>query len=172
MTHPYEPPLFRSAIFISATLPWSADNTNGIDVTPLIVRRKSVPVDLGILKGQIEAAIADADYNPMTSDAPGIPPALINVIAELGNEPYDYNRYVTRKFHPEVDEVRIQIPTAHVLARKDPLYASGLKLVDMCDRRYASVYEHNGGHEVPRFTAEKRAIQNLIQKTLVRSEFL
>ena len=173
ITRPFEPPLFRSAIFICTFLPRCADSTNGVDVTPLIIRRKRVPTELVELRSQIEAARAEADYNPKTDSLEGIPLALSDVITELDNvdnESFDYKRYVTRMFHPEVDKVRIQIPTAHVVGRNDPVRDASLKLVDMCDVRYVSVYEHKGGHELPKTADSLQRIKDVIQKTVMRSE--
>lgn len=130
-------PAFRAAMFICSPLPFSCTPDNGIDVrryfgvdpdsSPLPGRRTSVPGDL----------VADSYF---LRDEDSDPAA---------EKPLYYNM-----FHPDVDDVRISIPTAHVHGRKDSWRQHSRQLVGLCDRSKAKVFEHGGGHEVPRDAQE------------------
>ena len=58
-------------------------------------------------------------------------------------------------FHPTVDSVRIGIPTAHIIGRKDMWRLHSKDLVGLCLPRAARVFEHGWGHEVPRGASEE-----------------
>ena len=73
--------------------------------------------------------------------------------------------------HPDRDSIRLQVPTAHVLGKKDFAYEGGKKLRELCDSRYALTWEHNGGHTIPRGGIDVSKITEIIEKTVARSEF-
>lgn len=58
--------------------------------------------------------------------------------------------HVVRRFHPTVDKLRINIPTAHIYGRLDPYYRQSMELAKLCDQQWASAFEHPQGHLVPR----------------------
>ena len=45
---------------------------------------------------------------------------------------------------------RINIPTAHIMGRKDIFREGSKSLLALCDARKAKVYDHQGSHMVPR----------------------
>ena len=45
---------------------------------------------------------------------------------------------------------RINIPTAHIMGRKDIFREGAKSLLALCDARKAKVYDHQGSHMVPR----------------------
>lgn len=51
-------------------------------------------------------------------------------------------------YHSTVDEVRLTLPTAHIVGRNDSWRPHSLDLADLCTQKL--VIEHYGGHEVPR----------------------
>ena len=169
---PFDPPLFRCAIFICSSLPWSADYTNGVDVTPLLLRHKWIPTDISELNAQLKQAVHEKAYDPTMDTDHGVPVQLSEIIAELSNESHDPQTYVSRKFHPEVDAARLPVPTAHIVGKEDEHRGSGLKLAEMCDKRYANLYEHKGGHEMPRTATDMQKIKDVILKTVTRSELV
>lgn len=65
----------------------------------------------------------------------------------------------------------IDIPTAHIVGSKDQYYESSLRLIGICDRRYRVVFDHGGGHDVPRDTQTTKdmgsAIKDVIDKALL-----
>lgn len=65
---------------------------------------------------------------------------------------------------------RIPIPTVHIYGSKDPRYAAGVHLSGICEPGKRRVYDHGGGHEVPRTTAVSNAIAELVQWALEQSK--
>ena len=57
-------------------------------------------------------------------------------------------------YHASVDKVRINIPTANVLGRRDQWRLHGKDLIDLCAQDLTTVFEHDGGHEIPRSASE------------------
>ena len=52
---------------------------------------------------------------------------------------------------PSTHAARIDIPTAHIMGRKDVLCRESAKsLLAICNERKAKVYDHQGSHIVPR----------------------
>lgn len=74
--------------------------------------------------------------------------------------------HIIRRFHADVDNVRIQIPTAHILGKKDPYYQQGRELKRLCETRWSTTYEHSDGHIVPRNTEVNKQIAAAIEKAL------
>jgi pimeloyl-ACP methyl ester carboxylesterase len=70
-------------------------------------------------------------------------------------------------FHHTADEVRINIPTAHVYGRYDPWRMHSKDLVKLCRDEAAYVYEHDGGHEIPRDNTED--ICDVIEMAVLRA---
>lgn len=171
-TRPLEPPLFRSAIFLCGLLPWTADELHGIDVTPLIVLHRAIPYDLIDIKHDVEAASEEAKHRLPSSYGSLIPPALRDLAKQHEGGAFEYDKYITRKYHPDVDDIRIDIPTGHVVGKRDDMRAFGRKLFELCREDRATLFEHNAGHEIPASPAVSRRIADLIEKTVTRSEFL
>ena len=57
-------------------------------------------------------------------------------------------------YHPSVDSVRIKIQTVHVYGRHDKWWLHSKDLVKLCSKESATVFEHDGGHEIPRSASE------------------
>ncbi|KAF2667283.1 hypothetical protein BT63DRAFT_289093 [Microthyrium microscopicum] len=165
-------PLFRFAIFISCALPWTWDESTGIDVTALVIRGRDVPVELPELQAAIEAIDKEANFDSkswLTSTA--ISPALRERVAAVPKEPNNYENYHVRRMHPDYDTVRLQAPTAHVLGRVDFAYEGGKKLRALCEPGYSQTWEHPGGHAIPRNGIDVLKIKEIIERTVSRSEF-
>ena len=69
------------------------------------------------------------------------------------------------------DEIsdRVQIPTAHIVGRKDPGYKAGLALLHICDQRQSKLFEHEGGHTIPWNLATTQGIVNEICEVIIRA---
>ena len=57
-------------------------------------------------------------------------------------------------YHSSVDSVRINIPTVHVYGRQDKWRLHSIDLVKLCSRDLTTVFEHDGGHEIPKSASE------------------
>lgn len=55
-------------------------------------------------------------------------------------------------------EVRINIPTCHVVGSSDPFVDASLCMYNLCDQDYADLFDHGGGHVLPR---EKKVVMEL-----------
>lgn len=175
LTNPYKPRLFRFAIFVCAPLPWSIDRTSGVDVTSLIVRDVKVPVELSEIRKRLEEVRSGLGETSTTSPLESVPDALRDAVSELrrtSDGTYDHQEHPIRRFHPEVDQIRIELPTAHIVGKTDQVSDSSHQLVQLCDEKYAGVYEHDGGHEVWRTAGDLQMIKNLILKTVAQSELI
>jgi pimeloyl-ACP methyl ester carboxylesterase len=60
----------------------------------------------------------------------------------------------------------INIPTLHVIGKKDPCYSQSLELVKSCQKGSSQVILTNGGHHVPRDSVSARSIATAIESTL------
>ncbi|GME49769.1 hypothetical protein L6R40_004260 [Neofusicoccum parvum] len=130
-----EVPPFKFAILMGSALPFSETTNHGIDLR--------VPFQSTIMR-------------PITS--PHVPEHLVP-----GSTPGNKKAGVTEGFkliphqaeafyqmyHPSMDEVRIKVPSVHVIGAKDKYRLQSLDLVHLCAKETALVLEHPGGHEMP-----------------------
>ena len=75
-----------------------------------------------------------------------------------------------RRFVPEVDKERIQIPTAHVYGAQDVDLKKSLALIEMCDKGLRETYMHQGGHEIPLAEDVHQKIVEIVEAAVVKSE--
>ncbi|KAF2093097.1 hypothetical protein NA57DRAFT_81776 [Rhizodiscina lignyota] len=96
---------------------------------------------------------------------PSLAPVFTFAIFICAGAPYcekSLRRGVPRFLSPEKDGAVINVPTAHIIGRKDDLLGESIKLIDLCadgmtDREGSSVrygvlkkvFDHGRGHEVP-----------------------
>lgn len=101
--------------------------------------------------------------------APGGETCSVHEYCSLGTKKSDSGTSGWRfqMFHHSVDHVRIQIPTVHIYGKFDVWRPHSRDLIALCDGDYAQVYEHDGGHEVPK--GESEEICDAIESTLIRS---
>lgn len=59
-------------------------------------------------------------------------------------------------------DVRIKIPTVHVYGAKDPRWPASMQLAYFCENR--KMYDHGGGHDIPRSTEVSKKIAALVQE--------
>lgn len=184
---PHLPQPFRAAIFMNSAMPWSATESLGYNVTPLLIQHQYVPTTLAAAeqaialehkKNPTEEAMLRDESNTNWEDGGLVPPmmrlAYKNIHEQYVDKRFDrtYNDYRARRIFPEVDKVRIPIPTAHVLGELDPQRELGETMREMCDKRCMLVYKHAFGHEIPaRSRVDLRKIAGVIEKTVIRSEF-
>ena len=79
---------------------------------------------------------------------------------------------LVRRFVPEVDKERIQIPTAHIYGAQDVDLKKSLALIEMCDQGLTETYMHQGGHEIPLAEDVYRKIVEVVQAACVKSELM
>jgi pimeloyl-ACP methyl ester carboxylesterase len=169
LAYPNAPPLFSAAIFMCAPLPFSRCLMQGID------SRRHFGLNVG---NSLDGRPADVPSSLIPEDpyflqteigpAPGGETCSLHEYCKLGtgiSEESDGWRF--QMFHHSVDHVRIQIPTAHIYGKFDVWRPHSVDLIALCDGKYAHIYEHDGGHEVPK--GESEEICDIIESTLIRS---
>lgn len=60
-------------------------------------------------------------------------------------------------------ELKIRIPTVHVYGCKDPRLPATVQLAGLCDPYIRKVYDHGGGHEIPRTKEVSDSLAELVQ---------
>lgn len=78
------------------------------------------------------------------------------------NKEDDIRREISGHGHGGV-KVKISIPTVHIYGERDPRYIAGIQLSEVCEKARRKVYNHGGGHEIPRFEAVSGAIADLVR---------
>lgn len=174
---PHDPPLFRFALFLCASLPLSWDYQHGFDVTWLFASGRAMSVDFSEwqkykkLGESHEGVVPDIDLNGVPSLArKSVAKAAADAAAAAlmpGGE-----RPMIKRFHHDHDTMRIGIPTAHVIGKEDGYREQSYALLKLCNPALAVSMEHPGDHEVPRTAEVTRAIADVIQRTITRSEFV
>ncbi len=184
---PHLPQPFRSAIFMNCSMPWSATKDLGKDVTPLVIQHQYIPCTLA----EADRALAlEYERNPNKEnmlkderhanwgDGDLIPPMLKQTYQSVFAQELEkgtvrkYSDFVAHRMFPEVDKVRVPIPTGHILSERDPLKELGTTMCEMCDPRLMLTYKHVFGHEIPaRSPRDLIRIKEVIEKTVIRSDF-
>lgn len=61
-------------------------------------------------------------------------------------------------------DLRIDIPTVHVVGGKDPRWPSGMQLARFCEQvTTQAVFDHGGGHEIPRSSFVSLRIAQMVE---------
>lgn len=57
----------------------------------------------------------------------------------------------------------LSIPTVHIYGSRDPVCPTSIQLAQLCESKFRKLYDHEGGHEIPRRSDISRAIAELIE---------
>ncbi|KAK8128151.1 hypothetical protein PG984_009259 [Apiospora sp. TS-2023a] len=68
-------------------------------------------------------------------------------------------------------ELKIRIPTVHVFGEKDPRLPASIQLAGLCDPYIRKVYNHRGGHEIPRAKEVSEELAQLLQWCAIRGSW-
>ncbi|KAL8727065.1 MAG: hypothetical protein Q9166_006308 [cf. Caloplaca sp. 2 TL-2023] len=179
-SNPQLPPPFRSAIFMNAYMPWSATVDLGKNVTPLVITRQSIPCTVAETE---KVLLVDQQRDSKVESSQGdLTPTMLQQTHEPSSSstssqpphPKDYSDIVSHRIFPELDTVRISIPTAHILGEKDSVFESGLRLIEMCDPILMKVYKHAAAHEIPGRSGgggrDLAKIGEVVEKTVARAD--
>ena len=69
----------------------------------------------------------------------------------------------------EIDE-RVEIPTAHIVGSKDPIYLGSRALYNLCNENSASIFDHGGAHGIPWNLTSTQKIAEEIRSVGKRSQ--
>lgn len=141
------PPPFNAAIFICGGVPLAVAESIGFQI-PAEVRERDVAGRRALWTQADSKAILARGADRWA----GLP--------STGKSEEDLRREIT-------GPCQIPIPTVHVYGSKDPLYVAGVQLSGMCEETMRRVYDHGGGHEIPRTRDVSKSIADLIRWALV-----
>ncbi|RWA10013.1 hypothetical protein EKO27_g5072 [Xylaria grammica] len=137
-----ESPIFRAGIFIGSPIPFSHRLDVGIDC-------------------RTSFGVSDKPRNAYGRPT-AIPchlltdPAYLRNPSQLQESEEECDEGVQyQMFHPDTDGVRIQVPTGHIYGSEDKWLHHSQELVRLCREDVRTVFQHTGGHEVPRVYTEE-----------------
>ncbi|KAF9887701.1 hypothetical protein FE257_009654 [Aspergillus nanangensis] len=149
---PQQPPLFKAAIFICGGIPIPILEKVGYHVSPAIKARDLRSREM--LAQQADSRVLLERGAARWTGAAG--DVLLGGLSteEIRGEMMD-------------GPVRIGIPTVHVYGAKDPRFGAGVWLSGVCEggskRR---VFDHGGGHEIPRTEEVSATVAGLVRWVL------
>ncbi|KAL4971258.1 serine hydrolase FSH [Aspergillus desertorum] len=169
------PAPFRLAMFICSSLPFSTDDSAGVDITTLYESGGDmITSDIAYWK-----SFARADRNGVRLPSSARMNCGLNgTLSDTDLDPTDR----VFRYHPAVPDspCGLQIPTVHVYGRNDPYRGQSMALEAFCraashdpalpDMTYS--YEHPGGHTIPTLEAVSRQISGLVLQAVTRSELM
>ena len=160
---PNEPPPFRGAVFICGGLPLLVLDDLGL---PVSQRARDINDETVRLLKQKAGALTSLAANP-DQIRPGT--GLWDDTAGLVHDPAvmpDESDVFGLDFTRMPADVRIKMPTVHVFGAKDPRWPASVQLAHFCQN--PKMYDHGGGHDIPRSTEVSTAIAALIEDLKAR----
>ena len=182
--HPEQSLPFKAAVFICGGIPLDTLSHMGLPVPPAAweinnATGQQLHKKAGAAGEEIKALMKSGNARqamgrglwdrtdglihqvPGNYDPHRLPPSLLQTDV--------YGLDVTRFPHC----LKINIPTVHIYGIKDPRYTSSMQLAHFCAADKRKVYDHGGGHEIPRTTKVSEHIAGLLrwlQKTVEEQE--
>ncbi len=167
-------------------MPYSACPFLGVDVTPLVLTNEYIPPTLA--ETQSALARTAAQYPSPEAVFTGVRKGIWNdgklipefmkkalqtvvdqEIAESG-ERREWEGFRSHRMFVEANpRVRIEIPTAHLVAEGDEMRALGEANALMCEEKTRILYKSKGGHGVPRAERDVRKVSEIIERTVERA---
>ncbi|KAE8353221.1 serine hydrolase FSH [Aspergillus coremiiformis] len=143
---PHTPPPFKSAIFICGGAPLTFLESIGYEIPPAVTQR-DLASRMKLAAQADSAAILAQGSERWRGDG-----------WEVTDE-----EAVRREL---IGGVKIGLPTVHVYGKKDPRYVAGLQLSGLCVEHQRRVFDHGGGHEIPRGSEVTDALAELVRWAL------
>ncbi|CAK7211265.1 hypothetical protein SEUCBS140593_001120 [Sporothrix eucalyptigena] len=156
------PPLpFRGVIFVCGGLSFTSLAALGVEVPQeaLTMEEKSVQA----LHAKTRLFRELASQPDQIQRGVGLWDDTSNLVHELGAPLPPDNDVFGMDFSPASNfpkDLFITIPTVQVYGSRDPRYPSALQLAYTCRKR--AMYDHGGGHDIPRTTEVSERIAGLI----------
>ncbi|KAL4933046.1 putative EF-hand calcium-binding domain protein [Aspergillus undulatus] len=182
------PPPFKSAIFICGGAPHQLLEEIGYSISPLTKARddesRAVLSSMASSESILSRGSARWTGSPLDFSIQNpYPTPLATPTHNLGlslspftfePQPHTHNNThldsLSLSFHAEdeirreiVGSVKVSIPTVHIYGERDPRYVAGIQLSEVCVKKKRKVYNHGGGHEIPRYEAVSGAIADLVR---------
>lgn len=65
----------------------------------------------------------------------------------------------------------VQIPTAHIVGKKDQWYKESLGLHSLCDAHSARIFDHGQGHSLPVIPQVTRVVSHMFKSLSAKADF-
>ncbi|KAL1642564.1 hypothetical protein SLS58_005332 [Diplodia intermedia] len=130
-----EAPPFKFAILMGSALPFSESTEHGIDLRVPFGSVVTRPTTSTHVPEHLRSGPTPGDSAASATVTEGFKARQAGAFYQM--------------YHPSVDEVRIKIPTVHVIGAKDKWRLQSHDLVGLCAKETAFVLEHPEGHEMP-----------------------
>jgi hypothetical protein len=156
---PDEPLPFKAAVFVCGGMPLHVLEDLGVDVP---ARAKAVNDMTSKLMRQKASALADMAANPERIQLG------VGLWDDVGGLLHDPKKMPEEKdvfgldFTTMAEDLRITIPTVHIYGAKDPRWPASVQLAYFCDKK--KLYDHRGGHDIPRTTEVSETIARLVME--------
>lgn len=153
---PSRPLPFHSAIFICGGMPLPILEDLGLDVPQ---RAHELNERTVVLMKSKSAMLYDVDKLPKGQ---GLWDHTADLEHDVEDDLPDESDCFGLDFTSFPGDVRIKMPTAHIYGAKDPRWPAGIQLAYFCEDR--RMYDHQGGHDIPRTTVVSVKIAELIKE--------
>jgi len=156
---PQEPLPFKAAVFVCGGLPLPVLDDLGLPLSQRVYDINDQTVKM--LKKRA-GALTELAANP---DLIKLGTGLWDDLNGLVHDPKvmpDESDVFGLDFTIIPRDIRIKIPTVHVYGAKDPRWPASLQLAHFCENR--KMYDHGGGHDIPRSTDVSQQIAGLLEQ--------
>lgn len=150
---------FKAAVFICGGLPLPALADLDVEVSQRAERLNQMTSDL--LRQRTGSLAAMAGNPELIQHGVG----MWDNVADLLHDPEeipDEGDVFGLDYTTMPTDLRIRIPTVHISGGKDPRWPASWQLAYFCDKR--KMYDHGGGHEIPRTTVVSNKIAGLVEE--------
>ena len=161
--NPGAPSPFKTAIFICGGIPLQVLEDLGVEVSKAAYELDDRSRELLLEKNQ-DAAVLQSGKERWAG--PTLTEQIFGVDGATARDPKNIFGLDTTKI-PE--NLTIKIPTVHIYGYKDPRYAASVQLAHLCDPENRKMFDHGGGHDIPRAKEVSVAIANLVNWTVNKS---
>jgi pimeloyl-ACP methyl ester carboxylesterase len=154
MYHPASP--FKVAIFICGSIPLQVLESLGVEISEAV--RELEQKSRALLEQKISESIFMEPGKDRLGD-PQISPDLVSLDAVSALNPREVFGLDLTAILPKF---MIKIPTVHIYGSKDPTAPASIRLAHLCDPNNRKIFDHGGGHDIPRSKQVSEDIANLI----------
>lgn len=154
---PDSPPPFRFAMFICGGIPITALKDLGVQVSQEVEE----------LDRQTKSQLLEKTTAEVTRDRW----QLTDYASVVRRAQFDSDDCFGLNLNRIPAELKIRIPTAHVFGEKDPRLPASIQLAGLCDPYIRKVYNHGGGHEIPRAKDVSEELAQLLQWCAIRGSW-
>jgi len=164
---PHEPLPFRAAMFLCGGLPFQVLEDLGLPVSERAYAINEETVRL--LKARAGALTQLAANPEQITFGTGLWDDVTGLVHDPEVMPEEEDCFGL-DFSIIPRTVRIKIPTVHVFGGKDPRWPASMQLAYFCEKERRTMWDHGGGHDIPRSTGVSLKLAGLLEELRVKLE--